>query len=138
MMGIAGSVENETQSAKRIIPELQDLKVGDMIEIAPDMGYRVVQLEPERAMVLLSRMATVGEWRSLAEDEPLPEAYLISSWTWYLEEIEEGKTRLIVRVRSDYGDSLVNTLAVVVPNEFGSLVMQPKTMRGIKARAEAA
>ena len=45
---------------------------------------------------------------------------------------------MIVRVRSDYSDGLGNTLAVVVPNEFGSLVMQPKTMQGIKARAEAA
>jgi hypothetical protein len=138
IMGIAGSVENEKQSAERIIPELQELKVGDVIEIAPEMGYRVVRLEPERAMVLLSHMATIGDWRSLEDGEPLPEEYLISSWTWYLEEIEGGNTRLIVRVRSDYSGSLVNTLAVVVPNEFGSLVMQPKTMQGIKARAEAA
>jgi hypothetical protein len=138
MMGIAGSVENEEQSAERIIPELQDLKVGDVIEIAPEMGYRVVRLEPERAMVLLSRVATIGDWRSLEDDEPLSDEYLISSWTWYLEEIEGGKTRLIVRVRSDYSGSLGTTLAVVVPNELGSLVMQPKTMQGIKGRVEAA
>ena len=34
---VPGSVENEQQSAERIIPELQDLKVGDVIEIAPEI-----------------------------------------------------------------------------------------------------
>jgi hypothetical protein len=135
LMGIAGSVEDEQRSAEHIIPSLQDLKVGDLIEIAPGMGYRVVQLEPQRALVLLSRV-DMDEWRSLEEGEPLPEQYLISSWAWYLEETADGKTRLIVRVRSNYGGGVGNALAVVIPNELGSLVMQPKTMREIKARAE--
>ena len=55
------------------------------------MGYRVVRLESERTMVLLSRMATIGDWRLLEENETLPKAYLISSWTCYLEEIEGAK-----------------------------------------------
>ncbi len=135
LLGVAGSVDDEGRSAERIIPELQDLKVGDQIEIGPGMGYRVVEIQPERALVLLARL-DMEAWRSLEEGEPLPERYMLSSWVWYLEEMDEGRTRLIVRVRSDYSPGLGSALMTVVPNELGSLVMQPKTLQGIKARAE--
>jgi hypothetical protein len=58
LVGIAGCVDDERSSAKRIIPELQDLKVGDVVEIAPGMGYTVVGLEPEQALILHSILDT--------------------------------------------------------------------------------
>jgi hypothetical protein len=135
LTGIAGSVDDEHGSAKRIIPELQDLKVGDVVEIAPGMGYVVAGIEPEQALILQSRIDTV-KWESLSSSDPLPEKYLISSWVWFLEEIDEKTTRLIVRVRSDYNPGLLSTLSVGIPVELGSLVMQPKTLRVLKQRAE--
>jgi hypothetical protein len=135
LMGIAGSVGDERGSAKRIIPELQDLKVGDVVEIAPGMGYGVVGLEPEQVLILHSRVDT-GKWESLSSSDPLPEKYLSSSWAWFLEEIDEKTTRLIVRVRGDYNPGLLSTLTGGIPNELGSLVMQPKTLRVLKQRAE--
>jgi hypothetical protein len=134
-MGVAGSVDDEHSSAKRIIPELQDLKVGDVVEIGPGMGYVVAGIEPERAVILQSRVDT-GKWESLSNGDPLPEKYLISSWVWLLEEIDENTTRLVVRVRSDYDPGLLSTLSAGIPNELGSLVMQPKTLRVLKQRAE--
>jgi hypothetical protein len=135
LMGIAGSVDDEHRSAKRIIPELQDLKVGDIVEIAPGMGYVVTGIEPERALILESRVDT-AKWKSLSSGDPLPAKYLRSSWVWFLEEIEDKTTRLIVRVRSDYNPGLLSTLSAGIPNELGSLVMQPKTLRVLKQRAE--
>jgi len=135
LMGIAGSVDDERGSAKRIILELQDLKVGDVVEIGPGMGYVVAGIEPEQALILQSRVDT-GKWESLSSSDPLPEKYLISSWVWFLEEIDEKTTRLIVRVRSDYNPGLLSTLSAGIPNELGSLVMQPKTLRVLKQRAE--
>ena len=135
LVGIAGSVGDERGSAKRIIPELQDLKVGDVIEIAPGMGYTVAGIEKEQALILQSRMDT-ARWESLSSNDPFPEKYLISSWVWYLEEIDEKTTRLIVRVRSDYSPGLLSTLTTTIPNELGNLVMQPKTLRVLKQRAE--
>ena len=135
LAGIAGSVGDELGSAKRIIPELQDLKVGDVVEIAPRMGYVVAGIEPEQALILHSRIDT-GKWESLSSSDPLPEKYLISSWVWFLEEIDEKTMRLIVRVRSDYRPGLLSTLSMGIPNELGSLVMQPKTLRVLKQRAE--
>jgi hypothetical protein len=135
LMGIAGSVDDEHHSATRIIPDLQDLKVGDVVEIAPGMGYVVASIDPERLLILQSRVDT-GKWESLSSNDPLPEKYLCSSWVWLLEEIDEKTTRLIVRVRGDYNPGLLSTLSVGIPNELGSLVMQPKTLRVLKQRAE--
>ncbi len=126
---------DEHGSAKRIIPELQDLMVGDVVDIAPGMGYVVVGMEPERVLILQSRVDT-GTWQSVPSSEPLPEKYCISSWVWLLEEIDEKRTRLIVRVRSDYSPGLLSTLVMGTANELGRLVMQPKTLRVLKQRAE--
>jgi hypothetical protein len=135
LMGIAGSVDDEHRSAKRIIPELQDLTVGDVVEIAPGMGYVVAGIEPEQALILQSRVDT-DKWESLSSSDPLPERYLSSSWVWFLEGIDEKTTRFIVRVRSDYSPGLLSSLSASIPNELGSLVMQPKTLRVLKQRAE--
>jgi len=137
LMGIAGCVDDERRSAKRIIPELQDLKVGDVLEIAPGMGYVVAGLEPEQALILQSRLDAV-KWQSFSSSDPLPEKYLSSSWVWFFEETDERTTRLIVRVRSDYSPGMLTTLSTRITNELGSLVMQPKTLRVLKQRAEAA
>jgi hypothetical protein len=135
LLGIAGSVEFEDRSAEHVIPELQSLQVGDEIEIAPEMGYQVVTLQPERALVLYVQL-DLGTWEAVESGAALPERYLRSSWAWVLEPRGEDRTRLIVRVRSDYDDQWNDVLAAVVPNELGSLIMQPKTLQGIKARAE--
>ena len=135
LMGIAGSVDDEHSSAKRVIPNLQDLKVGDVVEIAPGMGYVVAGIEPGRALILHSRVDT-GKWESLSGSDPLPEKYLSSSWVWLVEEVDEKTTRLIVRVRSDHTPGLLSALSAGIPNELGSLVMQPKTLRVLKQRAE--
>jgi hypothetical protein len=99
------------------------------------MGYTVAGIEPERALILQSRVDT-DKWESLSSSDPLPEKYLSSSWVWLLQEMDEKTTRLIVRVKSDYNPGLSSTLSAGIPNELGSLVMQPKTLRVLKQRAE--
>jgi hypothetical protein len=137
LVGIAGCVDDERCSAKRVIPELQDLKVGDVIEIAPGMGYTVVGLEPEQALILQSILDT-AKWESVSSDEPLPEKYLRSGWVWFLEEIDQNTTRLIARVRNDHDSGLMSRLSTGISNILGRMVMQPKTLRVLKQRAEAA
>jgi hypothetical protein len=91
LVGIAGCVDSERCSAKRIMPELQDLKVGDAIEIAPGMGYTVAGLEPEQALILQS-ILDMGKWESVSSNAPVPEKYLRSGWVWFLEEADEKTT----------------------------------------------
>lgn len=137
LMGIAGSVENERRSAEHIIPELQDLEVGDVVEIGPEMGYEVVEMEPGRALVLHVALEP-GSFRPFDLGEEMPPEYFTSSWTWFLEESGESATRLIVRIRAGYSPSLANALTVRGVMEPGSFIMERKTLLGIRRRVEEA
>jgi hypothetical protein len=57
---------------------------------------------------------------------------------YVLEEVEANSTRLIVRWRGDSSPGLGIPLASALGVEGGALIFQPKTLQGIKARAEAA
>lgn len=52
LVGVAGSVEGESRSAEQIIPELQDLRLGEEVKIGPDTAYHVVYIDPGRGLVL--------------------------------------------------------------------------------------
>ncbi len=116
LLGVAGSVDDERRSANRVVPALQDLQVGDLIEIAPGMGFEVLAMEPNRVLLLSAEGG---------------------SWVWVLEPVDADTTRLIVRTRGTWDPGLGNALMFGIANELGSLVMQPKTLWGIKQRAEA-
>jgi len=115
LLGIAGSLDDDRRSADRVIPELQDLRGGDLVELAPGMGLEVVQLEPGRFLLM--------------ENEA-------GSWVWALDPADGDTTRLIVRFRGTWEPGLANDLMYGAANELGSLVMQPKTLQGIKLRVE--
>jgi hypothetical protein len=137
ILRVAGSVDDDRRSADRIIPELQDLEIGDTIEIGPGMGYNVVILEPEQSLVWHTGLDT-GSWQTFDPEEGTPAHYINSSWGWYLDELAEETTRLIVRVRQDYDPSLPNALMMRGLIEPGSFIMQQGSLRGIKRRVEAA
>jgi hypothetical protein len=137
LMGIAGSVEAEHRSAEHVIPELQDLRVGDVVEIAPDMGYNVVEIQPERALVLHIAVET-DSFRPFDPREETPANHFNSSWTWFLNERAADATRLIVRIRVGYSPGLANASMVHGVMEPGSFVMERRTLLGIKRRVEAA
>jgi hypothetical protein len=122
LLGVAGSVQYEDRSADRIIPELQDLQIGDVIRMMPAdsgmPGYTVVAMEPDRALV------------THIDDENG------ASWVWVLDPIDASSTRLLVRFRQKWAPGPMG-LAFWIGDELGSLLMQPKTLKGIKQRVEA-
>ncbi len=135
LVGISGCVDDPHHSAKRIIPELQDLRVGDKIEIAPGMGYSVTRIECEQTLIMESILDS-DKWEAVSAEDPIPEKYLKSSWVWIFEEKPKDSTCLTVRVRSDYSPGLLSTLSAHIPNMIGEYLMQPKTLRTLKQRAE--
>ena len=105
-------------SANEILPEFQDLRVGDVLPLgskAPRL--RVEVLDPDRALVVRS------------ED---------GNWVWAFGLYPDGKhTRLVSRNRiKTPGASAPARLAYTVVMEPGSLVMERKMLLGIKQRAE--
>jgi hypothetical protein len=105
-------------SATEIIPELQDLKVGDLIPmlVGKDVGPHVRELEPDRRML----------W--VTEDQ--------LSWEWLLEPIDEQTTRLLNRIRGAYPPLLSRRILYAIVASTGDILMNRKQLLGIRARAE--
>ena len=134
LTGSADFVDGD-RSAERIIPELQDLKAGDTIELAQGMSFDVVTLAPNRTLVLLARAnMETGEGFDLSD--PAPANYISISWVYALAPLDGNRARLLVRWHGDTSPGLGSALSIHVPTEAGALIMQPKLLKGIKARAE--
>jgi hypothetical protein len=123
-------------NADKIVPEYQYLKAGDTIPMHPSMGcpYVVVSMEPERYLILLQK-ADMAVNKTLEPDDKLPKKYVNMSWLFFLDEQDDGTTRLISRSRNDWNDSFGNTIFYGI---FGvpTTEMDRKMLKGIKKRAE--
>lgn len=118
-------------SATRIVPELQDLHLGDFVpDGAPETecGLIVEHLDPERALVLHSTSHLPMSWRE--------RAHLDWSWAFVLLPLDRGRqTRFLFRSRwttSPWWLTLGGWLAVV-PADF---VMARDMLHGVRQRAE--
>jgi hypothetical protein len=125
----------DIHSADQILPQYQDLLVGDKIPLEPSGGgYTVAEISPNRHLVLFT-----GGSGGAEIDTVFRQASATSTWTFLLEELAGERTRLIVRWRArwDLMSSPTSLLIALMldPIEF---VMEQKMMRGIKERAEAA
>jgi len=105
-------------SADRIVPELQGLKVGDVVPISPDgkQGLRVKALEPPRWMVW---------WDPNGR----------TTWAWGLYPTSGGPTRLVSRVRIRYSWRSPWILFHLLL-DVGDIVMMRKCLLTLKQRAE--
>jgi len=109
-----------TRSADHIIPELQHLAVGDILPYRPEGsdGFRVVRLEPERALVLESETPD-----------------FVGTWAFVLQPIATNQTRLVVRYRAAYPPSAKMALRVPVMEQIHGF-MERKQLKTLKRRAE--
>ncbi len=123
-------------SADHIVPELQQLEVGDVLPATPesDEGFAVLRVEPERLLVLGSpSLASAGpqtppSWGMFG-------ARYAMTWAFVLEPIGDEATRLIVRVRGAYepvARNRIATPALLLAHE----VMESAQLRNLKRRAE--
>ncbi len=124
----------DIHNADRILPEFQNLKVGDVIHLHPKSPpIPVVAIEPNR-YILLHACNSV----STHVDSNEPDEYVNVSWLFYLKPIDDTSCRLISRWRSDYKQTLANKLGYgptfIEPISF---VMDRKMLLGIKERVEA-
>jgi hypothetical protein len=105
-------------SVEDVIPELQDLQVGDLIPMIPgkDVGPRVLEMEPAQRML----------WTT--DDE--------FSWEWVLEPRDGGRTRLVSRIREGYPPLLSRKMLYAIVASTGDILMAWTQLKGIKRRAE--
>ena len=107
----------DMHSVERIVPELQQLEVGEVLPMqGAGTGLRVEILEADRVFALRSED---GRW----------------VWTFVLSENGAG-TRLVSRNRVDTRGASLGLRVGMVVMEPGSLVMERKMLLGIRERAE--
>jgi hypothetical protein len=105
-------------STREVLPQFQDVKVGDEFPLGPGRpAFRVVVCDPERAFTF---------------------HFADGNWVWIFALVPEGgQTRLISRNRiATPGARLPARLFNMLVMEPGSLVMERKMLLGIKERAE--
>jgi hypothetical protein len=120
-------------SADRIVPEWQQLAVGDWVpDGAPETGcgFTVAALEPNRHLVLRSTAHFPPSWRDRFG------AWIDWSWAFVLRDAGPGRTRLIVRSRVRLGPRWLAALyrVVLIPAD---VVMSRQMLRGVRRRAES-
>jgi hypothetical protein len=115
----------DIHSADRVVPQWQDLKVGDQVKLHPEVGLGVTIVEQGRALVL----------RGGVPMGAVPPPYDFT-WAFVVREQPDGTTRLLARERYAYtlrwAPLLVEPVAVV------AFVMSQRMLRGIRDRAERA
>ncbi len=108
------------KSADHIIPELQHLKVGDVLPARPvgADGFKVLRIIPERALIL---GGVSPAWDG--------------TWAFVLEPLGAGTTRLVTRYRAAFTAS--SPMAMLVPAiATVHAFMEKKQLRTIKHHAE--
>jgi len=107
------------RSAESILPEHQDIQVGDLIPMSPDgkAGLWVKDFRNNEWMLW---------WDKIGDN----------SWAWGIYSEGEARSRLVTRVRVKYrwlSPAIIFNLII----EFFDILMMRKCMLGIKRRAEA-
>jgi hypothetical protein len=113
----------DIHSADRIVPEWQDVRVGDQVRLAPEVALFVVFLERGRSLVLRGGIP-------IGKTAP-PYDF---TWAFTLRDRPDGTTRLLVRER--YGYTRPWAPLIVEPAEAVSFLMSQRMLRGIRDRAE--
>ena len=102
-------------SAERIMPEYQNLKIGDVVPLSEETDAAVIDMESnERLLLVFQSGSTV-------------------TWAWALYKIDAERTRLVTRLRW----RTTSVVSQFVLDAF-EIIMMRKCLLGIKRRAEAA
>ena len=107
----------DMHSTRQILPQFQDVKVGDEFPLGPGRpAMRVVTCDPERAFTI---------------------RFADGNWVWiFALSAEDGHTRLISRNRIASAGAWPARLFGRLVMEPGSLIMERKMLLGVKERAE--
>jgi hypothetical protein len=104
-------------SSEEILPQFQNLTVGDVIPLAEGPSWSVIVVERDQALVV----------------EPVAGQI---SWAWLLNALDADTTRLISRVRMRVGSKPL-LLALAPAIELPWFLMERGMLHGIKRRAES-
>ncbi len=121
-------------SAREIHPDLQVLRVGDVIPATPQGadGFEVLAIEPTKSLIL-GGLFDIEAGKQLPFGAQLPKKYWQTTWAFVLEPLDAATTRLHVRARAAFSPSEWLHVAWIRPVHA---LMQSSQLRNLAARAE--
>jgi proline iminopeptidase len=126
-------------SAERIVPEWQNLEVGQHLASKPsgDAWFTVALIVPERTLALRARMELFSGHPFDARSGPPPRAYVDAVWGFHLEPAPGGTTRLVVRTRDHSRPRVLTQSMNMLFWEPAHLIMQSRQFHHLRARVGA-
>lgn len=125
----------EIHSASEIVPAWQDVRPGDEVRLAPQLGLGVAMVDPGRSLVLSSTATDRAGSGADPGRAPAPARFPYDfTWAFVVRAESGGGSRLIVRERYRYLRPAARFM--VEPVEVISFVMSRRMLRGIRDRAE--
>lgn len=144
---VFGQRRRSPASADRLLPEYQEVAVGDLICDGPDYAsyFRVQHVDPPHALVYRSIRHPRHGSRIDVRDPESPSrvekelrdsgTYFDFTWTLALNGLAEHRTRLLVRTRADYAPRAAKVL--VTPLGLYDATYGVAMLRAIARRVEA-
>lgn len=122
----------DIHSVDTIVPELQDVAVGDRVRLVPegtepDLAFTVLRLEPPEVLLL---GADGSPQDALDAGLPYP------TWVFVVRPRGDGGSRLVVRFQAVVPDSAGQRLAYRYLLGPAHYIMERRMLLGIKQRAE--
>jgi hypothetical protein len=125
--GLENLIGCDIHSADRILPEFQELKPGDHVLFGPAEkkfpGQVVLEVEPGRSILMC------------ALDPVTRQPVKTATWVFFMDEIADGATRLLVRGSNGYEPTTANHILWHIVESL-NFVMERKMLLGVKARVE--
>lgn len=134
--GLENLVGCDIHSVEHVLPEHEELGVGDVVRSGQDrhICWVVMDVDPPHHLVLQGAGTPADVQVPDVVDEVPARGYAASTWQWVLEPIDGGRrTRLVVRQRCTYSPRQTVLWHVVEPLNF---VMEREMLVGLRARAE--
>jgi hypothetical protein len=122
------------RSSREIVPELQQLSVGQILPASPQggEGFEVLAVDAPHHLIL-GNLYDVAAEKQLAFSAPRPERYWQVTWAFVLEPLRERSTRLHVRARASFSEGEERHARWLRPvHRF----MQPRMLQHLAARVE--
>ena len=125
-------------SATEIHPEWQSLEVGDRVQCTPDGRYwfDVECLDPEQVLVLRSSI-DVRTGRPFDPAGQRPRFFVDGIWAFVLDELPNGKTRLVVRSFGAARPRLLFGAANLLFMDPAHVFMQVRQLHNLKRLVES-
>jgi len=114
----AGSPEG-MRSADEIIPRFQNFVAGDVVPISAIVNMTFHTIESNSHLI----------W--LGSDAPNP-----GTFTWAVYPFDDGRTRLVSRIRWSYHPTSIRAFALELFTEFADHIAVRKILQGVKQRVE--